>query len=91
VKIFSTLKHIYVVIFILSVFVLLSIGLARTTGEEKKVSKVDDGYALLTSKDNSFDFKLTDKRNYSNANKRAVRLAVFEEKMVLAAEAIEFL
>jgi peptidoglycan/xylan/chitin deacetylase (PgdA/CDA1 family) len=61
VKIFSTLKHIYVVIFILSVFVLLSIGLARTTGEEKKVSKVDDGYALLTSKDNSFDFKLTDK------------------------------
>lgn len=60
-KIFSTLKHIYVVIFILSLFVLLSIGLARTTGDEKKTSKVDDGYTLLTSKDNTKDFKLTDK------------------------------
>ena len=60
-KIFSTLKHIYVVIFILSLFVLLSIGLARTTGEENKISKVDDGYTLLTSKDNSKDFTLTDK------------------------------
>jgi len=62
VKIFSALKHIYVVLFILSLFVLLSIGFARNSSEGNvKVSKVDDGYTLLTSKENPSDFKLTDK------------------------------
>ncbi len=59
---FSTLKHIYLVLFILSIFVLLSIGLSKTLGKDNtKVVKVDDGYTLLTSKENNTEFKLTDK------------------------------
>lgn len=40
-------------------------------GEIKGIIETQFGFHII---------KLTDKRNYSNANKRAVRLAVFEEK-----------
>ena len=61
-KIYSTFKHIYVVIFILSLFILLAIGLSRTNGEDNGgFNKINEEYTLLTSKENSPDFKLTEK------------------------------
>lgn len=61
-KIFSVLKHIYIVIFILSLFILLSIGLSKTVSkDENATAKIEDGYTLLISKSSDLEFKLSDK------------------------------
>jgi len=68
VKIFSTLKHIYVLLFILSLSILLAIGLSRTNEEDNgSFKKINEEYTLLTSKENLSNFKLTE-RSILNAN-----------------------